>query len=87
MCNKKIIILDEPITGLDPTVTREMYNLIKEINKKGITIIMVSHDINFAINNASKILHLKKNIKFFGNTEDYAKSEVGKKFIGGAEID
>ena len=61
--------------------------LIKEINKKGITIIMVSHDINFAINNASKILHLKKNIKFFGNTEDYAKSEVGKKFIGGAEID
>ena len=63
---KKIIILDEPITGLDPTVTREMYSLIKEINKKGITIIMVSHDINFAVNNASKILHLKKNIKFFG---------------------
>ena len=79
---KKIIILDEPITGLDPTVTREMYSL-----KKGITIIMVSHDINFAVNNASKILHLKKNIKFFGNTEDYANSEVGRRFIGGAQID
>ena len=65
----------------------EITKYIEEINKKGITIIMVSHDINFAINNASKILHLKKNIKFFGNTEDYAKSEVGKKFIGGAEID
>ena len=84
---KKIIILDETITGLDPTVTREMYSLIKEINKKGITIIMVSHDINFAVNNASKILHLKKNIKFFGNTEDYANSEVGRRFIGGAQID
>ena len=84
---KKIIILDEPITGLDPTVTREMYSLIEEINKKGITIIMVSHDINFAVNNASKILHLKKNIKFFGNTEDYANSEVGRRFIGGAQID
>ena len=84
---KKIIILDEPITGLDPTVTREMYSLIKEINKKGITIIMVSHDINFAVNNASKILHLKKNIKFFGNTEDYVNSEVGRGFIGGAQID
>ena len=84
---KKIIILDEPITGLDPTVTREMYSLIKEINKTGITIIMVSHDINFAVNNASKILHLKKNIKFFGNTEDYANSEVGRRFIGGAQID
>ena len=83
----QIIILDEPITGLDPTVTREMYSLIKEINKKGITIIMVSHDINFAVNNASKILHLKKNIKFFGNTEDYANSEVGRRFIGGAQID
>lgn len=84
---KKIIVLDEPITGLDPTVTREMYDLIKEINRKGITIIMVSHDINFAVNNASKILHLKKNIKFFGSTNDYVKSEVGKKFIGGAEVD
>ena len=84
---KKIIVLDEPITGLDPTVTREMYSLIKEINKKGITIIMVSHDINFAVNNASKILHLKKNIKFFGNTEDYVNSEVGRRFIGGAQID
>ena len=84
---KKIIILDEPITGLDPTVTREMYSIIKEINKKGITIVMVSHDINFAINNANKILHLKKKIKFFGSTEDYVNSEVGKKFIGGATID
>ena len=83
----EMIKLDEPITGLDPTVTREMYSLIKEINKKGITIIMVSHDINFAVNNASKILHLKKNIKFFGNTEDYANSEVGRRFIGGAQID
>ena len=84
---KKIIILDEPITGLDPTVTREMYSIIKEINKKGITIVMVSHDINFAINNENKILHLKKKIKFFGSTEDYVNSEVGKKFIGGATID
>ena len=84
---KKIIVLDEPITGLDPTVTREMYSLIKEINNKGITIIMVSHDINFAINNANKILHLKKKIKFFGDTQDYIESEIGRKFIGGADFD
>lgn len=84
---KKVIVLDEPITGLDPTVTREMYSLIKEINERGITIIMVSHDINFAINNANKILHLKKKIKFFGDTQDYIESEVGRKFIGGADLD
>lgn len=82
---KKIIILDEPITGLDPTVIREMYNIIKKINKKGITIIMVSHDINFAINNANKILHLKKDILFFGSAKDYINSEVGKNFIGGGK--
>ena len=69
------------------TALLELKQKIKEINKKGITIIMVSHDINFAVNNASKILHLKKNIKFFGNTEDYANSEVGRRFIGGAQID
>lgn len=84
---KKIIVLDEPITGLDPTITREMYNLIKEINNSGITIVMVSHDIDFAVNNASKILHLKKKIEFFGDTKDYIESSVGKKFIGGAKND
>ena len=57
---KKIIILDEPITGLDPTVTREMYNLIKEINKKyQMTIIMVHHDINQAINYSDEIIAMK----------------------------
>ena len=57
---KKIIILDEPITGLDPTVTREMYSLIKEINKKyQMTIIMFHHDINQAINYSDEIIAMK----------------------------
>lgn len=84
---KKILLLDEPIAGLDPKVTKEMYKIIKQINQEGITIIMVSHDIHFALKNANKILHVRTKKEFFGSTEDYMKSDIGKAFIGGGEDD
>lgn len=80
---KKIIVLDEPITGLDINITKEMYSIIRKINEEGITIIMVSHDINFAINNANKILHMQKECKFFGTVNEYINSNIYKNFIGG----
>ncbi len=46
---EKVIVLDEPVTGLDPIATADMYSLIKDINHKGITVIMVTHDINMAV--------------------------------------
>lgn len=82
---KKIIVLDEPITGLDINITKEMYSIIRKINEEGTTIIMVSHDINFAINNANKILHLQTECKFFGTVNDYINSNIYKNFIGGNE--
>ena len=55
---QKILLLDEPISGLDPMVTQEMYKLIKEINEVyGITVIMISHDIKASVKDASHILH------------------------------
>ena len=85
---KKVLLLDEPVTGLDPVVTQELYSLISKINKEmGITIIMVSHDINSAIKYASHILHLKNAQAFFGKTEDYKKSDVGLSFLGGSKND
>lgn len=84
---RKILLLDEPIAGLDPKVTKEMYKIIKQINKEGITIIMVSHDIHFALKNANKILHMRTKNEFFGTTEEYIKSDIGKAFIGGGEND
>ena len=42
---KKVLLLDEPVAGLDPKVTEKMYQLIKELNEDGLTIIMISHDI------------------------------------------
>ena len=77
----KMLILDEPVTGLDPKATSDMYTLIKDLNQKGITIIMVSHDITAAVNNASKILHLSRNNYFFGTAHQYLHSDIGRKFM------
>lgn len=78
----KVILLDEPCTGLDPLVTRELYQIIKQVNKElGISIIMVSHDIKSALEYANKVLHIHGQETFFGSLEDYKKSPVGKRFL------
>lgn len=82
---KKLLLLDEPVAGLDPMVTNELYHLIEQINKDGTTIIMVSHDIESAVKYASHILHLHNKPLFFGTTADYIKSDAGKRFLGGEE--
>lgn len=81
---KKLLLLDEPVSGLDPKVTQELYKLIQKINQEtGITIIMVSHDIQSAVKYSNRILHLKNTQVFFGNTEDYLNSNVSDGFLGG----
>jgi len=67
---KKMLLLDEPVSGLDPKACAEMYEIIEKLNNDGITIIMISHDIDAAVSYASHILHIGKNI-FFGTKEDY----------------
>ena len=76
----KIIILDEPVAGLDPKVTEEMYELISSLNKEGATIIMISHDISSALTYSNKILHIGKD-SYFGTKEEYVSSELGQRFI------
>lgn len=77
---KKLILLDEPVSGLDPTATSDMYSLINDINKKdGITVIMISHDIPSAVKYSNRILHLGKNT-FFGTSGEYVKSSAGMAF-------
>lgn len=81
---KKLILLDEPVTGLDPVVTSELYSIIRSINSDyGITIVMVSHDLDAAIKNASHILHLSKNDYFYGTVENYLSSDIYRSFTGG----
>ena len=83
-----VLILDEPVTGLDPAASMELYETIKELNKKeNVTIIMVSHDIKNALNYATHILHLEQENDFFGTVEEYKKSNVSNMFLGGAAND
>lgn len=82
----KMLILDEPITGLDPSAIQEFYEMIRHLNKKeGITILMVSHDIQNAVREADKILHLQQQVLFYGTAEEYKQSSAGKKFTGGED--
>ena len=84
--SSKLILLDEPVAGLDPKVTADMYEIIKDLNKRGITVIMVSHDIEAAVKYSTHILHVAHKPKFFGTTADYLKSDVGFAFLkGGAK--
>lgn len=83
---EQLLILDEPITGLDPSAIQDFYHLIKKLNKEdGITIIMVSHDIGNVISQANKILHLHRRVVFCGTAEAYRQSVAGKEFLGGDE--
>ena len=85
---KKLIVLDEPVAGLDPIVTADLYALIQRINREnGITVIMVSHDIGAALQYATHILQVSGDSNFFGTVEEYRQSELGKLFLGKAGED
>ena len=84
---KKLLLLDEPVTGLDPIATGEMYNLIKLVNLcDGITVIMVSHDIRAAVRYATHILHLGHEQLFFGSCAEYRESSLARRFSGGGGL-
>lgn len=68
---KKMLLLDEPVAGLDPKAAKEMYYLIQKINREeNITVIMISHDIQIAVNYASHVMKIGPNI-FYGTSGEY----------------
>ena len=78
---KKLLVLDEPASGLDPVISSEFASVLLSLNRKrALTTIMVSHNIKFAAENAGKILHMGRGALFFGTSEDYLKSDIGRKF-------
>lgn len=80
----RMLILDEPITGLDPAAIQEFYGLIRRLNREEkITIVMVSHDIRNVIHHADKILHMQQKVLFSGTAEEYLNSRAGEEFLGG----
>ena len=80
---KKMLLLDEPTTGLDPLAAREFYELIYRLNKeRGITVIMVSHDVKAPIEYATHVLHLDGGQKFFGTVREYRDLDWSFMYIG-----
>lgn len=75
---RRLILLDEPTTGLDPKAAADFYTLLSELNREGVTVIMVSHDVTKAIKMSSHILYLGKDESFYGTTHRYLHSGVGK---------
>jgi len=78
---KDVLLLDEPVAGLDPLATAELYKVIKQLSDEGITIIMISHDIQAAVEYASHILHTQNRQIFFGTAQDYKHSAAGMLFL------
>lgn len=78
---KKLLLLDEPMAGLDPVVTSDLYNLIGRLNKDfGLTIIMVSHDLLGSVKYSNKILHLDVKQLFYGLVNEYIETDIYKNF-------
>ena len=78
---QKLLLLDEPVSGLDPKVTLEMYQLIEKLNRDDkVTIVMISHDVSAAVHYASHILHIGHEV-FFGPKADYLKSDLARRFL------
>ena len=88
MCaTKKLLLLDEPVTGLAPNAANEMYNRIKLINRcDKISVIMVTHDVHEAVRYATHILHLGHGQLFFGSVEEYRKSDHVRRLLGGGTL-
>lgn len=82
----KLLILDEPITGLDPSTTQDFYHVIRHLNRdENVAVLMTSHDIQNIVSQAQKILHLKQNVLFYGPVEEYKNTSYGKAFLGGVD--
>ena len=85
---QRVLILDEPTTGLDPQMTTEFFSLIQRMNKESdVAIIMVTHDTHCAAKYSKHILYLQDDGFFFGTTAEFLSSEKGKKYIGGHRHD
>ena len=87
LSSQLMLILDEPVNGLDPASVNEMYQLVSQCNREfGTTILMVSHDMEKSVAVANRILHIKRKVLFDGKAKDYAASECGRKYLlGGCE--
>lgn len=81
---RSLLLLDEPVAGLDPLVTREMYEVIRMLHReRKLTVVMISHDVSAALHYADRILHMAHDATFLGTPASYAQTAQGRMFAGG----
>ncbi len=84
VATEKLLLLDEPTAGLDPLASAELYDVIRHLNRElGVAIVMVSHDVSAALNDANKVLCMHRTLAFFGSVEEYVQSDCGRFWKGG----
>ncbi len=84
---QKMLLLDEPVSGLDPAAMQEMYRIIADLNReKRMTILMVSHDLEASVKYATHILHMGSQLRFFGTKEEYVKTPLRMSFRDRGEL-
>ncbi|HZK29374.1 MAG TPA: metal ABC transporter ATP-binding protein [Clostridia bacterium] len=76
-----LLLLDEPVAGLDPIVSHDFYRLVRELNRDGVTVIMVSHDVHCVTRDATHVLHLGYRTFYFGEALDYLDSAVAGSYL------
>ena len=77
----RLLILDEPVTGLDPAAAQDLYKLLSYLNRKeGMAVVMVTHDLKAALKSARRVLHIGQNSVFLGTAEEYLVSPQGRRF-------
>lgn len=78
-----LLVLDEPVTGLDPAAADDLYRTLRYLNRtEGMAVVMVTHDIRSALRDATAILHAGRNQWFLGTPREYLASPYGKRFGG-----
>ena len=80
---RTLLLLDEPVAGLDPLATRDMYEVIEALHDKGLTVVMISHDIAASMRYAHHVLHMAHGATFYGTAGEYRQSSMGSAFFGG----
>ena len=80
---KGLLILDEPVTGLDPAASQDLYKTLRYLHdREGVAILMVTHDVSAALREAKTILHIGHKRWFYGTVEEYLRDESGRRFGG-----
>ncbi|MCI6568188.1 MAG: ATP-binding cassette domain-containing protein [Dysosmobacter sp.] len=78
---RRLLILDEPITGLDPAAAQDLYKTLAYLNRKGgMAVVMVTHDLKAALHSARTVLHIGRDSWFYGTVPDYLASPQGRRF-------